>query len=64
MVEGKVLFITGAAQGIGLEIAQEFSKAGAKVVLSDIDEEKVKAAAESLSGDAIGIKCDVTLEAD
>lgn len=64
MVEGKVLFITGAAQGIGFEIVQEFSKAGAKVVLSDINEEKVKAAAQRLSGDAIGIKCDVTSEAD
>ncbi len=64
MVEGKVLFITGAAQGIGFEIAQEFSKAGAKVVLSDINEDKVKDAAESLSGEAIGIKCDVTSEAD
>ncbi|MFS0690375.1 3-hydroxybutyrate dehydrogenase [Sporosarcina sp. 179-K 8C2 HS] len=64
MVEGKVLFITGAAQGIGFEIAQEFSEAGAKVVLSDINEEKVKAAAQRLGKDAIGIKCDVTSEAD
>ncbi|WP_432361001.1 3-hydroxybutyrate dehydrogenase [Sporosarcina sp. UB5] len=64
MVEGKVLFITGAAQGIGFEIAQEFSEAGAKVVLSDINEEKVKTAAQNLRGEAIGIKCDVTSEAD
>lgn len=64
MVKGKVLLITGAAQGIGFEIAQEFSKAGAKVVLSDINEEKVKAAAQMLTGDAIGSKCDVTSEAD
>ncbi|MFC5603825.1 3-hydroxybutyrate dehydrogenase [Sporosarcina koreensis] len=64
MVEGKVLFITGAAQGIGFEIAQEFAEAGAKVVLSDINEEKVKAAAKDLGGDAIGITCDVTSEAD
>ena len=48
MVKGKVLFITGAAQGIGFEIAREFSKAGAKVVLTDINEEKVKEAALSL----------------
>lgn len=64
MVKGKVLLITGAAQGIGFEIAQEFSKAGAKVVLSDINEEKVKVAAQKLTGDAIGSKCDVTSEAD
>ena len=48
MVNGKVLFITGGAQGIGFEIAKEFSSAGAKVVLTDINEAKVKEAALSL----------------
>ena len=62
MVKEKVLFITGAAQGIGFEIAKDFSKAGAKVVLTDINEEKVKAAAETLGKDAVGLKCDVTSE--
>lgn len=64
MVKDKVLFITGAAQGIGFEIAKEFYKAGAKVVLTDINEEKVKNAASSLGTDAIGMKCDVTSESD
>lgn len=64
MVNDKVLFITGAAQGIGFEIAREFSKAGAKVVLTDLNEEKVKEAAASLGSDAIGLKCDVTKEED
>lgn len=64
MVKGKVLFITGAGQGIGFEIAKEFSNAGAKVVLTDLDEEKVKLAAATLGGDAIGLKCDVTSESD
>ena len=62
MVKEKVLFITGAAQGIGFEIAKEFSNAGAKVVLIDLNEEKVKEAALSLNNDAIGLKCDVTSE--
>ena len=64
MVKGKVLFITGAAQGIGFEIAKEFSNAGAKVVLTDMNEEKVKEAAETLGSGAVGLKCDVTSELD
>jgi 3-hydroxybutyrate dehydrogenase len=64
MVEGKVLFITGAAQGIGFEIAKEFLNAGAKVVLTDLNEEKVKEAALTLGNGAVGIKCDVTSESD
>lgn len=62
MVENKVVFITGAAQGIGFEIAEEFFKNGAKVVLTDINEEKVQESAASLGGDSLGIKCDVTSE--
>jgi 3-hydroxybutyrate dehydrogenase len=55
MVKDKVLFITGAAQGIGFEIASEFAKAGAVVVLTDLNEEKVKEAAASLGSNAIGM---------
>lgn len=62
MVQDKVVLITGAAQGIGFEIAEEFFKNGAKVVLTDINEEKVKESAATLGGDSLGIKCDVTNE--
>lgn len=62
MVQDKVVLITGAAQGIGFEIAEEFFKNGAKVVLADINEEKVKESAAALGGDSLGIKCDVTNE--
>lgn len=64
MVKDKVLFITGAAQGIGFEISKAFSEAGAHVVLTDLNEEKVKASASTLGEGAIGIKCDVTKEED
>ena len=45
---GKVAIVTGAAQGMGLETAREFAKRGAVVVLADINQEKVNAAAESV----------------
>ncbi|MGG4267799.1 3-hydroxybutyrate dehydrogenase [Peribacillus simplex] len=67
MVENKVVIITGSARGIGFEIGKHFAESGAKVVLSDINEEMVKEAAESLKKlgfDSIGIKADVTKEED
>lgn len=67
MVENKVVFITGAAQGIGYEIGKRFAAQKAKVVLTDIQENLVKEAAECLRSDGydvIGLKCDVTSEND
>ena len=67
MVENKVVIITGSARGIGFEIGKHFAQDGAKVVLSDINEEGVKAAAEELKKlgfESIGVKADVTSEED
>jgi len=65
MVENKVVIITGSARGIGFEIGKRFAENGAKVVLSDVNEELVKQSAESLRQlgfESIGMKADVTIE--
>ncbi|WP_313799453.1 3-hydroxybutyrate dehydrogenase [Cytobacillus sp.] len=65
MIQKKVVFITGAAQGIGYEMGKKFAANGAAIVLTDIQEESVKRSAEKLQEEgykAIGLKCDVTSE--
>jgi NAD(P)-dependent dehydrogenase (short-subunit alcohol dehydrogenase family) len=44
---GQVALVTGAGSGMGLVTAQAFAEAGAAVVLSDINEAAVTAAASS-----------------
>ncbi|WP_261302749.1 3-hydroxybutyrate dehydrogenase [Paenibacillus andongensis] len=64
-LENRVALITGAASGIGLEIARTYAREGAKVVISDINGEQANLAALRLQEEgfeAIGVKCDVTQE--
>lgn len=66
-VRDKVVFITGAASGIGLELAKSFAVNRAKVVISDLNAEKAKASAEELKNkgfDCLGLGCNVTDEDD
>ena len=46
-LKDKVTIITGAAQGIGLACAERFHAEGAKLMLSDVNEDALKAAAET-----------------
>jgi 3-hydroxybutyrate dehydrogenase len=61
----QVAVVTGAASGIGKEIATLFAREGAKVVIADHNEQGAKATAQELGGDkhAVGIPVDVTDEA-
>lgn len=46
----KVVVVTGAARGIGKQIAYGFAKRGAKVVLFDLDQVQLEAAEKELAG--------------
>jgi 3-hydroxybutyrate dehydrogenase len=64
-LNGKVALVTGAASGIGKEIARTFVQEGAKVVVADLNEEGASTTARELGGSerAIGIAMNVTSEA-
>lgn len=65
--ENKVIIITGAAGGIGQEIARKLASEGAKLTLVDLNEAAVKAVAEELNlGEdrALTLKADVSKEAE
>lgn len=60
--EDRVAIISGAASGIGLVTAQRFAENGARVVLTDVNEDAVTEAAESIcarGADAVGVRVDV-----
>lgn len=64
---GKSVFVTGAASGIGAEIAKAFARVGARVAVTDLNGEAAEATSASLRADghhAIGLACDVSKEAD
>jgi NAD(P)-dependent dehydrogenase (short-subunit alcohol dehydrogenase family) len=66
-LEGKVAIVTGAASGMGKEIAKLFAKEGAKVVVSDVQEAGQNAVVKEITengGTAIGVKANVAVEAD
>ncbi|MGV0790991.1 SDR family oxidoreductase [Mycolicibacterium sp. XJ1819] len=52
-VSGKVALITGAANGIGAEVARRLHDKGAKLVLTDIDTTLLEESAARLGGDRV-----------
>ncbi len=64
---GKVTLITGGTHGIGMAIGKVLSKAGAKICVNDLSEEKLEAckAAYAKKGiDVYTLKFDVANEED
>ena len=66
-LENKIAVVTGAASGIGREIAGTFGREGAKVAVADLDREGAEAAAGEIraaGGEAMGVAMDVADEAE
>lgn len=64
-LNGKVAVVTGAASGIGKEIALTLSRAGAAVAIADLNQAGADAVAreiEQAGGKAMGVAMDVTNE--
>lgn len=63
-LKDKVAIITGGARGMGATHARRFVEEGAKVVITDLNEEAGQALAKQLGGNALFIKQDVTSASD
>ena len=64
-LEGKSAIVTGAASGIGREIARIYAREGAQVAIADLNTEAANATAAEIraaGGQAIGVTMDVTNE--
>ena len=63
-LEGKVALVTGAASGIGLETARVLASLGARLVVTDIDADGLRAAAGGIGASVLALPHDVTSDAD
>lgn len=64
-LKDKVCIVTGAASGIGKEIAFTYAREGGKVVIADLNKEAAQSAADEITGaggTAMAVAMDVTSE--
>lgn len=63
LLQGKVVLVTGGAQGLGLAMAKGCAEHGASVVMADINEEKLRASVSELQNEGLpceGVRMDIT----
>lgn len=57
-LQGKVAIVTGAGQGIGLEICKKLARAGAYIILNDLDADLARQAAIGIGKNCIAVPGD------
>lgn len=62
--KGQVALVTGGASGIGLALAQALHARGARVILADVNEAGLAAAAQQLGAGCTVLACDLSQPAD
>jgi len=63
-LKGQVAFVTGAAKGLGLAMAEIVAQSGAKVVMSDIDPKALEASIRRLTAQGLEVVGEVVDVAD
>ncbi len=64
-IENKVAIVTGGASGIGEKTAEYFVQEGAKVLVADVNRERIEKTVsflKGMGGEVKGVTCDVTQE--
>jgi NAD(P)-dependent dehydrogenase (short-subunit alcohol dehydrogenase family) len=63
-VQGKIALVTGGASGIGRGCAETLAREGATVIITDVQDDKGRALAAEIGGEALYLHHDTTQEED
>ena len=64
LTKDMVVFITGGASGLGEATVRDLHAVGCKVVVADMNEERLELLKNELKENIVCVKCDVTKEED
>ena len=56
---GKLAVVTGGASGVGFAIGEALAKEGAKVILTDVEQESLEASTATLVEQSLEVSCKV-----